>query len=187
MQKIVSLFKRNDVGDRLARNEVTPGAEWVLGGEGVATIKWDGTCCMMQGGVLYRRYDGRAGKELVAGFVPAQPEADPITGHWPGWLRVGEGPEDQWHREGLAAKPTIPDGTYELVGPKVQGNPYKLTGHVLWRHGKPIFKPPSERTFAQIRIWLESNSHEGIVWHHRDGSMVKVKRKDFGFQWPVAK
>ena len=25
---------------------------------------------------------------------------------------------------------------------------------------------------------------EGIVWHHPDGRMVKIKRKDFGFKWP---
>ena len=37
MQKIISLFQRNYDGDRLVRNEVVPGAEWVIAGEGVAS------------------------------------------------------------------------------------------------------------------------------------------------------
>lgn len=40
MQKIISLFQRNYDGDHLVRDEVVPGAEWVLRGEGVATRKW---------------------------------------------------------------------------------------------------------------------------------------------------
>ena len=50
MKKIISLFQRNYDGDRLVRNEVVPGAEWVQNGEGVATRKYDGTCCMIKGG-----------------------------------------------------------------------------------------------------------------------------------------
>jgi len=44
MKKIITLFQRNYKTDRLVRNEVTPGAEWVINGEGVATRKYDGTC-----------------------------------------------------------------------------------------------------------------------------------------------
>jgi hypothetical protein len=40
MKKIISLFQRNYDGDRLVRNEVVPGAEWVVAGEGVATRKY---------------------------------------------------------------------------------------------------------------------------------------------------
>ena len=43
MKKIISLFQRNYEGDRLVRDELVPGAEWVAAGEGVATRKWDGT------------------------------------------------------------------------------------------------------------------------------------------------
>jgi hypothetical protein len=25
---------------------------------------------------------------------------------------------------------------------------------------------------------------EGIVWHHQDGRMAKIKRRDFGYPWP---
>ena len=26
---------------------------------------------------------------------------------------------------------------------------------------------------------------EGIVWHHPDGRMAKIKRRDFGLSWPI--
>lgn len=49
MQKIITLFQRNHETDRLVRDEVTPGAEWVLEGAGWATKKWDGTRCLILG------------------------------------------------------------------------------------------------------------------------------------------
>lgn len=41
MKKIVSLFQRNYDGDRLVRNEVVPGAEWVIAGDGSPTMDND--------------------------------------------------------------------------------------------------------------------------------------------------
>ena len=44
MQKITSLFQRDWEGDSSrVLDIVSPGAEWVIEGEGVATRKWDGT------------------------------------------------------------------------------------------------------------------------------------------------
>lgn len=62
MKKIISLFQRNYDGDRLVRDEVVPGAEWVLNGEGTATRKHDGTCCMWRDGKLWKRHELKAGK-----------------------------------------------------------------------------------------------------------------------------
>src|SRR5687767_12467977 len=98
MRKIISLFARNYDGDRQVRDEVVPGAEWVLAGEGVATRKYDGTCCMVKDGVLYKRYDAKKGRETPYGFIAAQ-EPDPVTGHWSGWIEVGNANEDRWYRE----------------------------------------------------------------------------------------
>lgn len=179
MQKIISLFQRNYDGDRLVRNEVVPGAEWVLAGEGVATRKFDGTCCLVRDGKLYKRYDAKAGKTPPEGFEPAQPEPDPITAHWPGWMAVGEGPEDRWHREAWEHSPRLPDGTYELCGPKIQGNPERLDRHTLIAHGKFFHFPDCPRDFDGIREYLYTFPYEGIVWHHPDGRLVKIKRKDF--------
>jgi hypothetical protein len=183
MKKIVSLFRRNYDGDRLVRNEVVPGAEWVLNGEGVATRKFDGTCCMVRGGILYKRYDAKKGKTPPAGFEPAQPEPDPVTGHWPGWLPIVAGnPADRWHWEALGAG-TKYEGTCELIGPKVQGNPEQCVTHILVPHGGHKL-PDVPRDFDGIREYLATHDVEGIVWHHPDGRMVKIKAKDFGIKRP---
>ncbi len=189
MKKIISLFQRNYDGDRNVRDEVVPGAEWVLAGEGVATRKYDGTCCMVRGGRLYKRFDAKHGKTPPIGFEPAQ-DADPVTGHWPGWIPVGDGPEDRWHREafsdtGSPDKPAgvdvgLPDGTYELCGPKVQGNPDGFPKHVLIPHGAELLQTP--RNYADLKDALKEADIEGIVWHHPDGRMVKIKKKDFGWK-----
>jgi hypothetical protein len=175
MKKIISLFQRNYDGDRKVRNEIVPGAEWVVAGEGVATRKYDGTCCMVRGGKLYKRYDAKQGKTPPAGFEPAQ-DYDPVTGHMPGWIAVGDGPEDRWHRE--AQLDGLADGTYELCGPKVQGNPEGYEKHELVPHGcYQLTDAP--RDYDGLREYLLARTIEGIVWHHPDGRMVKIKRKDF--------
>lgn len=183
MKKIVSLFQRNYDGDRLVRDEVVPGAEWVINGEGIATVKIDGTCCMVRDGKLFKRYDAKRGKKAPDGFKPAQ-DPDPVTGHWPGWISVGDGPEDQYHREAFALKVEWEDGTYELTGPKVQGNPYSMNRHVLNKHGSLILVYDPPRTFDGLRQYFRESEIEGIVWHRENGDMVKIKRKDFGFDWP---
>ena len=199
MKKIISLFQRNYHGDRLVRDELVDGAQWVTAGEGRPTRKYDGTCCMVQDGRLYKRYDAKKGAKkgkTPPGFIPAQPEPDPVTGHWPGWVPVGDGPEDAYHREGLAnsiedrklvewnpSLDRLPDGTYELCGPKIQKNPHAFPSHVLVPHGITEFDiVPVD--FRGLGIFLSFYPYEGIVWHHPDGRMVKAKRKDFGHPWP---
>lgn len=185
MKKIPSVFCRNYDGDRLLRDEVVPGCEWVLNGEGVPTAKFDGTACLVKDGALYKRYDAKNGKTLPAGFFPAQ-EPDETTGHWPGWLPIGVGPEDRWHREAWDLFCPLPDGTYELVGPKIQGNPHAFQCHLLLPHGKEILGdgPRSYEVIRAASFWCP---FEGVVWHHPDGRMAKVKRRDFGFEWPIKK
>jgi hypothetical protein len=151
-------------------------------GEGVATEKHDGTACRVLDGRLWKRFDRKKGKGAPPEWEPCEDAADPNTGHWPGWLLVGEGPEDRYHREGMGNTSEAADGTYELVGPKVQGNPYALKSHYLWRHGFYHLDPP--RTFEGLRAWFADHNLEGIVWHHADGRMVKIKRRDFGLPWP---
>ena len=185
MKKIPSLFQRNYEGDRLVWVEVVEGSEWVLAGEGMATRKWDGTACMIRDAVLYKRYDRKQKrgklKDPPAGWEPCEPEPNEDTGHWPGWVPVGDGPEDQWHREAWddSRHPiNRSDGTFELCGPKIQGNPERYDTHVLVRHGSErlIGNP---RTFHEIRVYLGWADIEGIVWHHGDGRMVKIKARDF--------
>jgi hypothetical protein len=194
MQKIMSLFQRDYTGNRQVRDEVVPGAEWVINGEGMATEKFDGTCCLIhEDGRLYRRYDAKEGKSPPRGFIAAQ-DPDPVTGHWPGWIGVkADDPADAWHMEAMAREPfpLIP-GTYELVGPKIQKNPYNFNSHRLIKHGshflpnlsRELPKNPRTYTFESVKELLTTYNIEGIVWHHPDGRMVKIKAKDFGIKWP---
>lgn len=184
MQKIISLFQRNYEGDRLVRDEIVPGAEWVINGEGSATRKWDGACCKIEDGKFYKRYDAKKGKTPPEGFIPAQ-EPDATTGHWPGWIEVTDKPEDKWFREGFEVTDGVfdgaPDGTYELVGPKINGNKEKVPVHLLQPHKQAELEAP--RTFNELKEWFKDQNIEGIVWHHPDGRMVKIKKKDFGYKW----
>lgn len=179
MEKIISLYQRNYETDRLVRNEIVPGAEWVLNGEGVATRKFDGTCCMVRDGKLYKRYDAKNGKQPPIGFEPAQ-EPDEKTGHWPGWLPVNNIPDDKYHRESFDGG-QFDNGTYELCGPKIQGNPERFEKHVLVRHGIETLSD-CPRDFEGLKAYFQTHNVEGVVWHHPDGRMVKIKGKDFGIK-----
>ena len=60
MKKIPTLFERDWNGDRSrVLPQVHSGCEWVLAGEGIATRKLDGTCCMIRDGKLYKRRELR--------------------------------------------------------------------------------------------------------------------------------
>jgi len=181
MQKVISLFKRDYEGTRLVYNELVEGAEWVADGEGMATEKIDGTSCLIKDGELYKRYDAKKGKTPPCNFLPAQ-DPDPITGHWPGWLPVSEdNPSDKWHCSVDIAD--LKDGTYELIGPKVQGNKYSFAQHILRLHGDVSLKD-APRNFDDIKVYFENHTeYEGIVWWHPDGRLVKIKRRDFGLNW----
>lgn len=177
MKKIQTVFVI-DRTTRRATDQVQ--VQWVADGEGTATIKHDGTSCMIKDGVLHRRLDAKRGRIPPAGWVACEPEPDPVTGHWPGWLPVdADDPACRWHIEAFDG--TLEDGTYELVGPKVQGNRYGLAAHALWRHGSVVVEVM--RTREAILTWLSAHEHEGLVFHHPDGRMAKVRRKDFGIRW----
>lgn len=187
MKKIISLFQRNYDGDYLVRNEVVPNADWVIQGEGEATLKLDGECYLIEDNKLYRRHEVRQGKKRPIDFRPAQ-DPDRVTGHEVGWVPVHS--SDSACKWAIEAIPThdpsscgMKDGTFELLGPKVQGNPYGLDKHVFFIHGHIPIEAP--RTFDALREWFRDNEIEGIVWHHPDGRMVKIKRKDFGYPWPI--
>jgi hypothetical protein len=190
LKKIPTLFVRDEKNRKLVTREVNPECAWVVAGEGIATVKFDGTCCLVHKGALYKRRELKPGQETPEGFIPAA--FDAITGKGFGWVPVGDGPEDEWHREAWAEALTWDeypeDATFELVGPKVQGNPYGLSSHSLFDHGViqyPMLTDPPPTDFDALRDYLAADTNEGYVWHHDDGRMAKIKRRDFGLPWPV--
>lgn len=185
MKKILSLFQRNFEGNRKVRDEVSPGAEWVLNGEGRATRKWDGVAVLIKDGHSFMRYDAKKGRTPPPDFIPAQPEPDPVSGHWPGWVSA-EVPAGKWIQEAIKdfAGELVDGKTYEVVGPKIGTrhgpNPEKLEFHKLVPHGRD-YLDDCPRTYAGIMEYLRDKSIEGIVFWHDDGRMVKIKRADFPY------
>ncbi len=204
MKKMTTLFVIDHEND-VATTEVSKGAEWVFTDKAIATIKFDGTSCLFKDGKIWKRFDRKLKKnflkkarqmgkdfkptldmfkEVPEDAIPCMEKPDPITHHFPHWVPVGEGNEDRWHREAFNnAEHLIEGKTYELVGPKIQKNPYNLEKHELWEHGKEVV-PIEDMTFEGLKNFLENLNAEGIVWHNVEtGEMIKWRRKDLKFDW----
>lgn len=183
MKKIPTIFVRDPANPARLTSECNNACLWVFHGQGVATRKFDGTACLVRGGILYKRYDCKKGRTPPEGFEPCD-DPDSVTGHWPGWLPVSyTDPADKWFRD--ASQPTQ-DGTYELIGPRIQGNNENREAHRFVPHGEVgIILPHGDITLEGMGRFLADHCIEGIVWHHPDGRMAKIKRRDFGLPWPV--
>jgi len=172
--------------------EVTPGCEWVLTGEGVARRKWDGTCVMLDaGGRWWNRREIRAGKSVPGDAIDLG--EDPATGKHmvyvpntpAGFQRFLNGAIES-HQGDLRP------GTYELCGPKIDTragrNPEGLSSYILVRHdeAEPTIIGPSPSYAGPLDVAMISAAvkglgaigWEGVVWHHPDGRMAKLKVRD---------
>ncbi len=173
------MFERDWTGDKSrVIDKVKEGCEWVFAGEGIATRKIDGTSCLVRDSRLYKRREVRPGDPLPEGFEMADHDLE--TGKFIGWLPVTDAKDDKWHRE--AFNQAYPEGTYELVGPKIQGNPEMYDNHILVSHRETGTLPDAPRTFTGLKEYLAGKDIEGIVFHHPDGRMAKIKLKDFGLK-----
>ena len=188
MKKIPTIFERDWAGDRSrVIDKLTPGCEWFYTGDFYATQKHDGTCCLMRDGKLYRRFQVKPGKKAPIGFEEV--DADD-SGKRYGWVLVTGGPSDRWHLEAFSNYETLPDdGTYELCGPRVQGNPEGYSKHVLVPHGQSILtygqQFGDDLSFRGVRAFLQHAVPayvEGIVFWDRSLSapIGKIKKSDFG-------
>lgn len=189
MKKIPTLFERVFEGHEIIviKENITVGMEWVAKGEGIATVKIDGSCCAIINGSFYKRYDAKAGKIPPLGAIPCC-EPDIITGHWPHWVKVEDSNKaDIWFMEAYknSEGESLEDGTYEAIGPHFQGNPYGLEKDILVRHGIEEIKN-CPRTMEGIREYLACHNIEGIVFWKDGEPQCKIKRRDFGFKWPIS-
>ena len=187
MQKIPTLFLRDhDDPRRPLTDQVNPECQWVIDGEGVATAKADGTCVMFGGKDWFARREVKPGKQPPAGFIEVS--GDVVTGKKMGWVPVDRSdPNFRYHVEAIDryveawGRPAAL--TYELMGPKVQGNPMGLMDHRLWRHDALPKLHDAPRSFVDLREYLlgepfTAQGWEGLVWHHPDGRRAKLKVKD---------
>jgi hypothetical protein len=178
VKKIPTLFVRDFANRGQITREHHPDVGWVVRGEGVATRKYDGTAALVRNGQLFKRYMLKPGKIPPAGFEAV--ELDEETGKTVGWVPVSDGPEDRWFNEALHDQEK--DGTYELIGPKVQGNPEQTDLHELVAHADAERFKDVPTDYDSLREWLAGRDIEGIVWHHPDGRMAKIKLVDFGLR-----
>lgn len=188
MKKIPTLFERTFENHKVVgiTDKVHEGMEWVLHGEGIATVKYDGSCCALFDGEFYKRYDAKKGKKPPEGAIPCC-NPDPITGHHPHWVKVDfNNPADKWFVNAFqntmsAYSGLIPNGTYEAVGKHFNGNPYEFSDDMLVKHGASFIAV--ERSFEGIKEYLEKHYVEGIVFWKDGEPQCKIKRSDFGFKW----
>lgn len=185
MRKIPTLFARDlRLGrPRTVLPDVTPGCEWVTAGEGRPTRKWDGTCTMLdEHGNWWARREVKPGKDIPRCFVTVQ--HDEATGKLFGWEPMAQSSFAKIHAEAVTNSTTAAPGTYELLGPKINRNPDGFDAHILLPHGwaplsERIDVEAAPRDFDGLREWLHTRPYEGIVWHHPDGRMTKIKKRDF--------
>lgn len=184
MKKIPTLFKRDFTNNGMIVPEYNEGTDWVVAGEGIATRKYDGTSVLIRDHHMFKRYEYKDGKAPPSDFEEA--DYDETTGKHVGWVAVGWGSEDKWYRQAIINVGGNPDevkdaenGTYELIGPRVQGNPEGASGHVLVKHSDAGTYDDVPTGFEALKAWLTDKDIEGIVWHHPDGRMVKIKKKDY--------
>lgn len=191
MKKIPTLFARNPEDRRYVVPEISSGCEWVIEGLGTPRRKFDGTCVMLdEHGRWWARRAVKAGQSEPPYFVAA--EHDEVTGKTVGWIPMGYSSFSRWHAEAVERIESIGGderhipwtaGTFELVGPKVNGNPERLAEHRLIRHSTAAEVAVPELTFDGIRkavlALADADGCEGIVWHRGDGRMAKIKARDF--------
>jgi hypothetical protein len=148
-------------------------------GEGVPTRKYDGTCVMFDGTSWWARREIKLGKSEPDNFVYVSADAE--TGKVIGWEPAGQSGFAKYLDQAVAQFGADPaPGTYELLGPKINGNPEEMLTHTLLLHETATRLDDVPRDFDGLASWLYAHHYEGIVWHGGpNGAMAKLKRKDF--------
>jgi len=197
MRRIPTVFITDN--NKIASKSYNKECMWVMDRTKLnAYIKIDGMPCYSDGAIIYRRYNRKllksgkrrdVPKNLI--WKPSEIE-DSQDKNFYGWLQIDKNSNNKFFIEALTNyvrthNHSLPMGSYELVGPKINKNIYKLKKHILVRHkNKEILPPPV--LWEEIEWFFRFNpigrSIEGIVFHHRDGRMAKIKRINFGLSWP---
>ncbi|MDD5060901.1 MAG: hypothetical protein PHN44_01275 [Candidatus Marinimicrobia bacterium] len=182
MNKIETILDRDE------HFKVTPhvrsGCEWVFTGDGIATEKLDGTNV---------RLTISSGKIVKVEKRCNPTREEKMSGGEPGYIDAHEtDPSDKHIFRAVAGTDVskIPDGSYscEAVGPKIQGNPLGLISPTCYFFTlNPTIILNAPRTYDGLKKLFENfdslyspgHKAEGIVFHHPDGRMAKIKVKDF--------
>jgi len=189
-----------------ATNELSPTFKEALssGEPIVASWKIDGTCCKIENGVYYRRRDIRKGSVPPPGSILGDVDENGVAKI--AWIPLNEShdPEDKYHLSAMTdtrhyvyvmnknksfylldLSSVTTACTFELIGPKVQDNPYsietidvdvkiknsvqKIPRHYLIPHGAFLIPFPIEwfqldNPLDLMKQFVMLNSAEGIVF-----------------------
>lgn len=188
VKKMPALFVIDRV-KHIGTEEINPAAAWVFSEPSKVTAKKDGTGVTVTGrGEVFVRRSVKAGKKAPPGFILA--EHDDFTGHSFGMEPVAQSGFAKMFHEALAHHDgPLETGTYELCGPKLNGNPENLPRHTLLRHGDDeVTEIPDLRTvnpddafeiLKKIFADFLARGIEGVVWAGTDNKRVKLRTKDF--------
>lgn len=182
MKKIETIFDRGD--DFKVIDKPREGCEWVFAGEGVVTEKLDGTNV---------RLTVEKGKIVHVEKRRNPSKAEKAQGVEPGYVDASRDDPSDKHIFRATDNTNVsnqPDGLHEAeaVGPKIQGNSLGLDQTACYPFmSMPVILPDMPRNFQAISdyvcnldsVFNPEHKAEGIVFHHPDGRMAKIKRKDF--------
>lgn len=188
MNKIPTALIRDPNNRAKVLPEITPGCEWVFTGEGVPTRKYDGTCTMLdENEKWWARREVKPGREFPPNFVLVH--FDVVTQKNQGWEPIEQSPFYKFFLEALEYEEPAEYGTYELVGPKINNNEINWAGvkfekHYLFEHATAQTLKHLDFAFPPATVMMvldrlcKTEGIEGVVWHHPDGRMAKLKGRD---------
>lgn len=198
MKKIPSVFMRKHKSSEADVNRINPECQWVFDRSVpiIVTVKRDGTAMLRKDGQWYQRRvvkidvgTDMSMLQLPDRFQPAQTmptyDQENYRYEFPGWVPLAEQFRDYMLEAGVER--IDEDGTYELCGPKINGNPERLEKHQLFKHGYEEIgiSPLLERSAASFIEIVKLTRAEGIVIYSADDCMAKIRRREFGFDWPI--
>jgi hypothetical protein len=181
VKKIQTIFNRPE-SQKLVIPEPTEAYQLCV--LSIPTLKRDGAAAMVLNGTLYRRRICPIDKVPPKGFV----EVEVFGNKRYGWILPDPtNPEDKYY---LSVECPLVDGTYELIGPKVQGNAERELNRKFVLHGSeelptaPVPTGDVPRDFERLKTYFDLNHLEGIVYWKNGSPVGKIKRRDFGYRWP---
>ncbi|MEL7421934.1 MAG: DUF5565 family protein [Bacteroidota bacterium] len=186
MRKILTIFDRNWDTDRKVNTQLIVDFDFA---NAVATEKLDGMNIRVtvRNGTVVRSEKRRnpSKEQKQNGIVdPWYVDIDTNTS------------QDKWLVDAISNTDfsAVPDGEWsgEAIGKNIQGNPLNLSNNQVFLFSLPSWREriqleDAPYTHAELVQYLNSRKSavgedclmEGIVWHHPNGDMVKIKRKDF--------
>lgn len=213
MKKIPTLFMR-DHNTGYVIPELNPKAAWVMEKAYPALRKYDGTCVgnflTVKGEV--RIHEGVSSgeienKEDISNIWMArhtssgrmshpenfiEEEFDPVTGKTVGWVPIEQSSFYKFFLEAHADLENEYLGTYELCGPKINGNPEGFKKHKLVFHWSveqlaniqvlDIHEMSVEDAYEALKATLSYMPVEGAIFKSPLHGMAKIKRKDFQYE-----